>query len=210
MNSRRSQPGDYRVLQGEIDKLRREAGDLERHHAEISTALKVELAKDAQWFNEWEVREHRHNLNQIEQRQALISDRIAALEGRLPTPEQRRDAEREAKVLLDAATAADQKFTSEWTRFVTGLEETAAIGAELVAARTDARAAVYPLADLVAKAGLDVTVLDVPEPPKSDASYAGLLATQLRHVGYFGEFDATTARDLTAERTKRTREKVSV
>ena len=203
MNSRRSQPGDYRVLQGEIDKLRQEATALEQRHTKTTTALKVELAKDAQWFNETEVHEHQHNLAQIEQRQALVSDRIAALEGRLPTPEQRRDAEREAKVLLDAANAADQKFTSEWTRFVTGLEETAAIGAELEAARTDARAAVYPLADLVAKAGLDVKVPDVPEPPRHEAPYAGLLGMQLRQVGMSGESDAVTERDLAAERTKR-------
>ena len=47
MNRRQLQPDDYRVLKGQIDKLRQEAADLERRHTDIAAALKTELAKDA-------------------------------------------------------------------------------------------------------------------------------------------------------------------
>jgi DNA repair exonuclease SbcCD ATPase subunit len=203
MNVRRPEPGDFQVLQGEIDKVRQEATALERSHAETTAAHKAELAKDAQWFNESEVREHRHNLNHIEQRQALVSDRIAALEDRLPTPEQRRKAKREAQSLVKAAEDASRAFTKWWSTHMVALETADSLSRDLTTARADARAAVYPLADLVAKFGLDVTVPKMPEPPKDDATFAGLLATRLRYISYTGESDTTTERDLAAERRRR-------
>ena len=203
MNIRRSQPGDYHVLQSVIDKLQKEHADLERQHTDTTTALGAELAKDAQWFNESDVFEHRHNLAQIEQRRELVVDRIAALEGRLPTPKQRRDAKREGQSLFKAADEAGQRFTDGWRRLVEALEAASAIGAELTAARTDARAALYSLADLVAEHGLTIVVPKLPGPPANEAKYAGLLGSQLRDVGYSGEADTTIERDLAAERRRR-------
>ncbi len=203
MNFRRPQPGDYQVLQGEIAKLRQEHAVLERRHADITTALKAELAKDAQWFNESEVREYRQKLARIEQRRGLLVDRIAALEERLPTSKERREAQREAQTLIEAADEACQKFAHGWDRCLKGLEETAAIGSELIDARTDARDVVYPLADLVAEHGLDVTVPKMPEPPRNEALYAELLATRLRYISRSGESESTVERDLAAERRRR-------
>ena len=177
--NRQRQPDDYQVLQGEIEKCHQEATELERQHTETKAALKVELGKGAQWFNESEVRGHQNTLKQIEQRQALVTDRIAALEDALPTEEQRRDAEREAKALLDTANTARQAFYRAWRRFIKGLEEVAATAVELMAARASVLAAVYPLADLVAKYGLDVTIPGVPDPPRDEATGSGLASERV-------------------------------
>ena len=100
MNIRRTQPGDYRVLRGEIDKLQEEHAELNRHQETTTTTLKDELAKDAQWFDETAVLAQRRILARIDQRQRLLVDRIAALEGRLPTPTQRQDAERNTVIVV--------------------------------------------------------------------------------------------------------------
>ena len=202
MNIRHPQPGDYDVLQVEIDKFQKERAELEQHNAETTAALKAELAKDAQSFNESEVFEQRQNLAQIEQRQRLVVDRIAALEGRLPTPKQRRDAKKEAKAIVKVTDEARQRFTEGWELFMHALITAHSIGGDVTGARADAKAAIYPLADLVAEHGLDVAVPKLPEPPADETTFAGLLGTQLREVGYHGESDTTTERDLAAARAR--------
>src|SRR5262245_55831953 len=100
---RRERPGDFSVTSREIEEVRSRDAVFAQQILIVKERLNEALSRDASRFSESEVFGLREEIAEIEARRNLAADRIAALQSRLPSPEQRNEA-----------SAASQKLLSEF------------------------------------------------------------------------------------------------
>jgi hypothetical protein len=155
-NERRSEATRLRQqAQARADALRCRLDKVSEHTARVE---RYAQALAAGHYNATEADEARADRDAVAQRIVRVTERIAALEARLPTQERIATAEDSARTLVAVAQDASARFAAAVSRYLPALETAESIARECVAARREARDAILQLTDLAQRFDLRLTV----------------------------------------------------
>ena len=168
---------DDAVIMREIASGQRELDALVEERASCITQMTAELSKGATFFSEAVAADLRRHVSRIESRIGVLTDRIAALESKRPTAEQRTAAEAQAREFVAQSETARAAIDDLRPRVMDALNAAYDALRDWVHARASARNSAVVIEDLAARYGLAVGVPSVPGFDARDAQLARLLAT---------------------------------
>jgi hypothetical protein len=180
---RRERPGDFSVTLREIEEVRSRDALFAQQILTLKELLNEALSRDASRFSESEVVELREEIAGIEARRNLAADRIAALQSRLPSPEQRNEASTTAQKLLSQFEDAQSRYTTAWENLIREIRRTEQFAAAVRSCRTTLRRSFDALTDHTATFGLSI---DIPHavgvPDTAEAKEVEFLGLVIAHA----------------------------
>lgn len=159
----------------ELDKLSEHRAWLEDEQQEWRDRLDELMQVEP---HRWEVTEvnrqaARERIAAYDRELARVDEKIAAFEGRLPTPHEVETAENEVAGLQEQIRRVDSRFREIWSVFMTTLTEVEARGRAVAAAQEKARRLLAQAQELVDQYGVQADLPAVV--PDADEKHEALL-----------------------------------